>query len=432
MKFRDYSPPSVPTPDQQRDALQKGLGRSYRWASTGKLDDEPLLYACMNDLRFDKQCEPSRGQWLWAVMGASKYEMRFRDPILQALHDLTDVPSACQICEIAQRYAESGDEAFRSRLYEIVETKPISEIPWLGEQEIVNLDGEEGFLFAARIRGERLKTDEWDWDHDALIRHAIDQLGEERIITILSDSTESGLQRFYECWKQQEKMESEKENAADERERRYSAPVSEIMEAASEKTGSYVWFRRWGMRAEESALNEILAAIWNEENPEVISRLLRVFSNRALPEFDSRLIDLCSHDVEKVQWWALSALKNNTHVRVRNFALEQLAIKATGEVVSLFTRNYEPGDEERILKAMKIDADREKTHRLILSVIEVLEANPNADCQKLGVIAYAETPCQICRCSAAKLFLNRNVAPDWLIEESRYDSDEDTRKLFDQ
>ena len=62
MKFGDYSPPSSPTLDQQRDALQKGLGRAMQWAVNGRLDDELLLEACLRDQRFDWQAEDSRGR----------------------------------------------------------------------------------------------------------------------------------------------------------------------------------------------------------------------------------------------------------------------------------------------------------------------------------------------------------------------------------
>ena len=57
-----------------------------------------------------------------------------------------------------------------------------------------------------------------------------------------------------------------------------------------------------------------------------------------------------------------------------------------------------------------------------MDVIKVLENNPEADCSRLGVIAYASTPCENCRFHAARLLLDRHVAPGWLTEECRFDS----------
>ncbi len=61
MKFSDLSPPTSLSPDQQRDALQKGLGRALQWALCGRLHDGPLLKACLRYWCFDTQLEGARG-----------------------------------------------------------------------------------------------------------------------------------------------------------------------------------------------------------------------------------------------------------------------------------------------------------------------------------------------------------------------------------
>src|SRR5262249_36887195 len=118
MKIGDYAPPALPSLAQQRDALRKGLGRALRWAASGRLDDGPLLEACLHDQRFDGQVDDSRGGWLWQMIRAVGAPERFRVPILHALYDLSDDRSAGQFCELARRYAEMGDDTFRTRLYE--------------------------------------------------------------------------------------------------------------------------------------------------------------------------------------------------------------------------------------------------------------------------------------------------------------------------
>ena len=68
--------------------------------------------------------------------------------------------SADQLCGLARCYAGAGDGEFRARLAEIVERKPIADRPWLGEEEIVALDGEAGFVLVAGARGRILARDE--------------------------------------------------------------------------------------------------------------------------------------------------------------------------------------------------------------------------------------------------------------------------------
>jgi hypothetical protein len=94
VKFGDLSPPSVPSREQQRDALQKGFGRAMQWAHNECLADEPLLEACILDRHFDVQVEQSRDDWLWSMMQVVRATERFRTPILQALHELSDEHSA--------------------------------------------------------------------------------------------------------------------------------------------------------------------------------------------------------------------------------------------------------------------------------------------------------------------------------------------------
>ena len=180
MDFADYAPVAAPSLKQQRDALRKGLGRAMQWASTGHLDDTFLLDACVRDQRFDMDVEESRGDWLWRIVQAVNAKARFREPILATLRKLSEGHDASQLCELAFHYAKSGDEAFRSQLYEIVKQKPFADRPWLGEVQILNLDAEKGFLFAGRVRGAQLANRQWEWDDRSFVDTAIERFGRER------------------------------------------------------------------------------------------------------------------------------------------------------------------------------------------------------------------------------------------------------------
>ena len=430
MQFVDFSPSDSPSLAQQRDALQKGLGRTFRWASSGHLADAPLLEACVQDKRYDIQCEDSRDDWLWNLIRVLGAQDRFREPLYAALTDLSDERSANQLCRIGLHFAKAGDERFRSRLYEIVATKPVFGYSLLGEEEIITLDGEQAFLFAARVRGERMATIPWDWDDDHLVDNAIDRLGRKRVVTLLVDSGDSHITRFYEKWVQHTNGQPRGSARSSHGNRMRAISVNEIIDAATNDDNCY-WFRGWGMRADDRDLDAILAAVCQMDDPRFLSRLLKVFSNRALPRFDARLIDLCRHDDEQVRCQAFIALANNSNAAIRRFALEQIEIEATGPVVGLFIENFHVGDEERLLTAMRPPDDADQLHRLLMSVINVLEENPEADCFPLGVITYGSTPCEICRFFAVRLLKRRGVIPPWMVEECQYDSYEDCRKLVE-
>ena len=355
---------------------------------------------------------------------------RFRVPILHALYELSDGRSVRQLCELAWRYAESGDEAFRSRLYEIVEQKPISDCPWLGEEEIVALDGQSAFLFAAAVRGRNLPDRDWDWDDGRLVDLAVERFGEGFISGLLSNGLDKSVNHFLERWKQEPQLKAGKSGPASHKERMAAIPVEEIIRAAKGKKPCY-WFRGWGKQAEEESLRVVLQYLWSEKEPTAIANLLRVFSGRALPEFDPRLVEFCRHSDDEVRQRAFVALELNTHPLIREFALAELQKRLPDDsVVGLFINNYQSGDEQIILEAIELPDNVCELHSLLMDVIKVLETYPEADCSRLGVISYALTPCENCRYHAARHLLKQNVAPEWLIEECRHDSGEDCRKSF--
>jgi hypothetical protein len=430
------SPPHSPTLDQQRDALQKGLGRAVMWASLGHLDDAPLLDACLHDKRYDTQSEDERTDWLWNIMSLAGATERFRDEILEALNALKDERAASQLCELGRLYAESGDEQFRARLYEIVETKPIEDSPWLGEMDIIELDGESAFLFGVRTHGERLEKVEGYWDDGTLAELAADQWGEERVQALLSSSADIGIKRYFDNWRaQKQKTTSEPTPAIGSvKEQTRAITAEEIVESArrGDSIDAYAqWrrFTRWGRHASDESLRTAFAAACQTSSPHVATALLRVFADRALPTFDHRLIDLCAHETEELRDAAITALTMNSHADVREFALKLLANGSASDAMRLFTRNFMSGDEDRIIEAIALPQDPDQLHSLLMDIHEVLSSNEESDCSRLGVLIYSATPCQVCRRHAVDLLTGDQAAPAWLIEECRHDSDKVCQEL---
>jgi hypothetical protein len=431
MEFGDYSPSSCPSPAQQRDALQKGLGRALQWALNGRLRDEPLLEACLEDKRFDRTVDDSRAGWLWQIVRTVGAVSRFRTPLLHALYDLADDESAEQLCQLGQRYAETGDQTFRERLYEITDQKPFPDSPWLGEEQIVALDGEKGFLFAARLRGRQLATRQWDWHDRTFVDSAVAQLGLERVRGLLEGSPDAAVKRFAEAYRRHEQGQVQTGGSESHGERMIKVPAHDVIRAAHASDRCY-WFRGWGIHASHDSLRAVLEYLWIAREPTIIAKLLIVFSARALPQFDPRLIEFCGHIAKEVRSRALIALEQNKHPLVRDFALRELRTGLrSAHVAGLFINNYVRGDEQRLLEALEFPADNEDLHSLLMEVVKILEKNPEAGSSELGVISYVITPCAFCRFRAARLLVNRETAPAWLEEECRHDSGNDCRKLVE-
>ena len=428
MKFADVSPVLTPSLDQQQDALRKGLGRGLMWARSRVLRDDVILRACIEDQRHDSHCEDSRGDWLWDIIQQVNGQDRLSDAILQSLRQLNDESSADQLCRLARYFAERGDDRFRKRLYQIVETKPFADF-CPGEEEVIALDGELAFLLAARVRGMRLASREWEWDDRNLTDIAIERFGRDRAIALLETSSDAYILRFFRVWLEDERSQTGSSFWHDDP--RWRGSVNDILAAANGTERCY-WFRGWGTYADDEQLKTILTHILQSQSSHDVSRLLRVFANRALPEFEPRLVELFQHENEAVRQPVVAALAMNSHPTIRALALEQFAADSLRNAIALIKRNFEPGDEERILNAITLPEDACDRHWLLMDVIDVLKTNSVAECSRLAVVTYFETPCMNCRVESARLLRDRKVAPAWLAEECRFDADETARQLFDE
>lgn len=426
MQFDDFSPSALPSLDQQRDALQKGLGRAVQWATAGLLSKEPLLNACLHDQRFDRQCEDNRGEWLWKLILLTGSAPEFRDPLLNALRTVNDEQNAYQLCDLALHFARSGDDGFRQQLYKFVGQRQIADSPEIGEGQLLSLGGEEAFLFIARLRGHHLATAAWEWHDQAVIHAAIDDLGESSVRKILTLSLEPEIRRFATGWSENVRSPTNAEpQQSTYRQRMQAIPVGDLILAAQSKDQIHL-LRGWGRYASESDLDLVLEQIWKEHDPTSITDFLRLFSNRPLPQFDARLISLCEHSDERVQRRALDVLSQNSHPLIRAFALDQIQKNTLGiPVVGLLIKNYEQGDEQRILEHVELPEDPCERHWMFIDLIKMLEENESADSSKLGHIIYFHNPCQMCRFSAARLLFRHGNAPTWLSEECRFDAEEE-------
>ncbi len=432
MRVTDFSPQFPPSLAQQREALQQGLGRAMQWALAGHLADEPLLDACLHDKRYDPQCEDNRGEWLWNIMNSAGAVERLREPILESLRCVTAERDAYQLCELGFHYAKKGDGAFKTSLYEFVEKRSVPDCPWIGEGQLLELGGEGAFQRIAHIRGNALAKRDWDWDDAAVTERAVEKLGEQRVSDILSSTGDAAVRRFATGWRKHSSRSREPQRPS-HAERMRAITVGEILTAAKADNprSAQLSFRGWGMRADERDLEVVLQQLWASSEPRVIANLLKVFSNRPLPRFDARLIELCRHDDPEVQRWAINALEVNNHPRIRAFALAELRERTLAKsIVGLFINNYSEGDEHQLLELLELPDEPDSRHNMLMETLEMLEKNPNANCSQLGLIAYAQTPCELCRYRAVELLAGRSIAPKWLIHECRHDSFEDSRELF--
>lgn|GEM_PF-1124875 len=425
-------PVEFPSSSDLTDAIQKGLGRALLWAKKGLWTDKAnLLHACLHDLRYDRQCEEPRGAWLWQIMEAVGVTDEFRGDILDSLKAINDGLAGQQLCQFAVFYARNGDERFRLALQDIVVRKPDPTVPRFGEQELIELDGAPGFLFAARNHGASLSSREWEWDDKYFMDEALPRLGESFVITLLQRESQSSpeVKRLYDAWQKSMagKTSAPRQSHADRMRQISLQEVIRVAEAERNKAGL---LRGWGMYAGEADLRAVRNLLLESKDASVTVNYLRLFSNRPIPEFNERFLTFLEHEDENIRARALTALAQNTNPAIRKFALDHLGERVCEPgFLKLFIHNFLPGDENVLWRALRIPDDVDDCHWQLMDLRKILENNPESKCQDLAKMIYRLTPCGSCRHDTIKLLINRSLAPAWLVEESRYDAVEDSRSL---
>ena len=350
--------------------------------------------------------------------------------IWEALQSPPDEHSLGQHCQLAMYFSLLGHERFTQWLFELVSGKPISGDLSLGEEELLVAAGAEGFIAAARKRGERLQNTQWDWDDDRFLENSASVLTQSIVLEILHSHRDVAIRRFYAEHSRQTSMENVPIHQPSYRDRMSSISVDDLFEASrsSDRCG---WFRSWGIQARQRDIELVLEHIVASKVAEVRSKLLKVFWKRELPRVDAALIEFCQSTNRDLAFAAFRALEGNSHPLIREFGIQTLAAGDSCRAIELLTRNYRAHDENMIFDAMQDPSnDPDELHSLIMACNGYLEQNPSADAEQLGLLSYEQTPCSLCRTQAVKRLKEQHLLPMWMIEEVRYDCDVSTRGLL--
>ena len=127
-------------------------------------------------------------------------------------------------------------------------------------------------------------------------------------------------------------------------------------------------------------------------------------------------------------------LEKIEHPLVRELALSKLQEGTDEEsVIGLFIKNYQVDDERRILEAVEVPVDESERHGMMMDVVKVLEANPERRLFTTGGHRLRfHSRARIAGSTPPGSCSQRQVAPEWLTNECRYDSGEDCRGLVEK
>lgn len=442
--------------DAFRRALRIGHGRVFlhlRAHGVAGLTDD-LVEACTCDVVNDAQIEGTRVEWLWGLIEAGGVQDRVVPRVLAIIDDglrQKDYWTKVLLVDFAQLLTRRGYAGARERLYACVHKDPDSAHVF-GIDEIVELDGRDGLLFAADAIGGWILNDAEFCGWSDMDEQFDDRFGQGRARKILQAASRenpniAAFVAYHDELRSSTRgndsdhssgaspMSAEGETARRRRPRAWENwtvddILREIQDVDPAENGHRYLYMRWGESADIQDLNLVFEALLAEIDAGRCRLLIAVFQDRGFPKIDRRCLAFADHSSDEVRWAAYFALSKHTHEDVQRLALERIAAGRLIEgELRLLINNHRFGDWTMIRSALRDFSDSGDMHTVLMTLHDIYGEMDSPEATEPLMTVYEHSPCSMCRHDAVKALLKLNALPDWIREEVLFDSHSDTRDL---
>lgn len=400
-------------------ALATGHGRAMiqveRYGSDGLRDE--ILDAAIHPKVYDSQCNGHGATWLARMCGMAKLV----DRVISETGGSSELRASMLI-----QFGRSGHPEARSALREMCRNDPESN-DLSASCEIVDLEGEEGYLFVVERAGEALLKHSEYWVSDVLEWVLDQRLGEGSALAILDRESRGSpnIAAYREAVvAYRARLRSEPEPT--------SLPVEQVIERILTSTKRIWRLRIFGENASLEDRRKIAALDFTTMDPIALQNYLCYFGRSGFPEFRQAYLSLLTHPEERVRWSALSALSHHAEPQVRQAAHEALARGEVALFVGLLHRSGRSDDTEPLLRAIndpRIVNDDDEAHGVVGPLEDLVKDNGNLNDLRLPLWIYENSPCRICRFHAVEIMAERSILPRWIAEECLSDAYDDTRAI---
>lgn len=323
-------------------------------------------------------------------------------------------------CALLKEFASRGDLDARTALYsECQRVAGVSDI--YGSFEIIDLDGEAGFLFIVQKLGE-LATTQLDFlSDDSAVRDFEEQHGEGTGLAFLRNhaNVDPAVASYIRA------LESFAMRGKDQQ-RPPRPTVTEVLAQISTAERSLHWLGHWGRHASSEELEPILALVEQSSSPRILENALRCLSGSRSPPFHSALFDLLRHQDANVRLFATRSLANSVQPSIREEGLAALSFDVTMGL-ALLRKNARAEDARALMAALRPVSDVDLQHSLVSGAVDLLKQNGIVREPGIALYVYENSPCMNCRGDAVKLLLDWGSCPPWLRDEGAFDASEEIR-----
>lgn len=428
--------------------MQRGLGSCVlELRNTQDIEKfRPLvLWGCSRDMAYDAQCEGCRSVYLYQLITQFPDAAPFMDVLERRLFQCVRSKGweFLQDCEILSYFALDGEE----RAWDILKKCYKETLRLLYRKRKYTKDGlADNFeslcvtLVTMRHRMYRMlvsdiglliesnslySASDFTWFQTV----SESRLGKKAVHRILYRSdAEDGIKAYARSMEAREGW-GRAEAGYGKSEPKTADEIYERLKGGedSERAASPYLARRMMNQGRQQEAAKLAAYYKDEKEPSLRYQLLRMLANKAcagLLDVERLLADSRS-DYDELAARAFDALSYIRDTRVREYAYELLGEeKRLAQAVSLLAANYEDGDREVLVRAVKqipITYEDGAWHGVFDDIMNLFSGPAKHKPKELLSYMYRNTLCSFCREYVVREMGRRRILTEEMLEEMRYD-----------
>ncbi|MCX7749667.1 MAG: hypothetical protein N2645_22665 [Clostridia bacterium] len=278
-----------------------------------------ILFASTHNTAYDRQCEWSRENYLFEIIMLSDKKELLENEVIKALYKSSDSYSTDQLLKLCKNFAENGNDLARNAIYHKFDETLKSNDGYFGSDEIIHLDGMNGFLYIAKAVGQRIISDENYIEEDWLLDSVSKKYGKRETTRILKEESKNqkSIKAYLEAVKKYKK--SKKENSFSKRQG--IDEIREVIKNYKKGDGNFI-FRRWGREATQDELDVIANDFINEKNQDMFIPYLNIFMIPDFPKVLNKVIEIARINDEELSLIAFRVLRKIKSKEIHDLAIE--------------------------------------------------------------------------------------------------------------
>jgi len=387
-----------------------------------------ILDAAKNNYAYDGQSEGNRAEYIVRLIDLCNQKEEIETELIKELNRTNDYTwNVDQLFGINAIFAKRGNDKAKKAIYKRYRKNKF-ESDWLGQEEIVHLDGFDGLKIIAETRGKSLEKNKDDWEDSFFVDWFQEENPKLEVYKELKKTARRN--KFIKEYLQTILKNKKKSKTKTKRVRITYKQVSKNIDQIKTVPISPRGIRELTELEIKKLANDFLI----ESNPEKQEKYLRIFSRRKYPFDYKPILEIAKGKNKKntrIVEFACESLKYFQGKDIRQFALEKLELtNKPSDYLYLLVSNYENGDAKLLSKISAKHKNQDVVHDLVYGLIEIYKNNEVKECRKPLELIYSKMTCGIHRHELLEIMHNNNAITKRIFKELEFDSYDEINKLY--